>query len=161
MEERPFTTWRSWRKVKTSIATWTAAIGWCSRRWSGRRNVSWRNPSSPWAEGRCEQLDGQKVSPKTSDRMWSFLVKRNVVGIMDDGSNRTLDGDDLQGTGYSTFPQKKVSSDVKYISHMKFPKQSLRRGYQSRSSFLRNLLSRKAGWLHVKHEVLTKRCGLY
>lgn len=48
-----------------------------------------------------------------------FPAKRNMIVIMKDETYLTLDGNDWQGTCYSTSPRKKVSSSVKYISHIK------------------------------------------
>ena len=46
---------------------------------------------------------------------------------MDDETYLTLDGNDWQGTSYFTSPTNQVSSEVKFISHIKYPKKVLLR----------------------------------
>lgn len=54
-----------------------------------------------------------------------FPSNRDVAVVMDDETYLTLDGNDWQGTSYFTSPTKEVSSEVKFISHTKFPKKVL------------------------------------
>lgn len=54
-----------------------------------------------------------------------FPANRDVAVVMDDETYLTLDGNDWQGTSYFTSPTKEVSSEVKFISHTKFPKKVL------------------------------------
>ncbi|XP_055618207.1 uncharacterized protein LOC129763301 [Toxorhynchites rutilus septentrionalis] len=69
-----------------------------------------------------------------------FPANRDVAGVIDDEIYLTLDGNDWQGTYLLYFPTKEVSSEVKFISHIKFPKKVLlwltisEKGMKSRSS---------------------------
>ena len=53
-----------------------------------------------------------------------FPANRNVAVVMDDETYLTLDGNWL-GTSYFTSPTNQVRSEVKFISHTKFPKKVL------------------------------------
>ena len=54
-----------------------------------------------------------------------FPANCDVAVVMDDKTYLTLDGNDWQGTSYFTSPTNQVSSEVKFISHTKFPKKLL------------------------------------
>ena len=75
---------------------------------------------------------------------------------MDDETFLTVDGNDWQGTSYFTFPTNQVSSEVKFISHTKFPKKVLLRLTISEKGMSKPLFFRSG--LAVNGEIYSTKC---